>query len=116
MKIERTELQVNLINHDGFVVAKISQNPTERWGAVTHYLDFSNDEVGETDPLERWFEHEASKLVEKGRGNFSCGFCGKRQFEVEKLIAGPTAYICDECVELCHEIVEEEKTRGDAQP
>jgi hypothetical protein len=34
-----------------------------------------------------------------------CGFCGKSQHEVAKLIAGPTVHICDECVDLCHDIV-----------
>jgi ATP-dependent Clp protease ATP-binding subunit ClpX len=45
------------------------------------------------------------------KGNFSslyCSFCGKSQDEVRKLIAGPTVYICDECVELCNEIIAEE--------
>lgn len=37
-----------------------------------------------------------------------CSFCGKAQDEVKKLIAGPMVYICDECVELCREIIEEE--------
>ncbi|UDG79135.1 ATP-dependent Clp protease ATP-binding subunit ClpX [Candidatus Ecksteinia adelgidicola] len=37
-----------------------------------------------------------------------CSFCGKSQHEVHKLIAGPSAYICDECIELCREIVHEE--------
>jgi len=35
----------------------------------------------------------------------SCSFCGKTQAEVKKLIAGPTVYICDECVELCNDII-----------
>jgi ATP-dependent Clp protease ATP-binding subunit ClpX len=38
-----------------------------------------------------------------------CSFCGKSQKQVIKLIAGPGVYICDECIELCVEIVEEEK-------
>ncbi len=38
-----------------------------------------------------------------------CSFCGKTQHEVRKLVAGPTAYICDECIELCRCIVEEEQ-------
>ena len=45
------------------------------------------------------------------KGNFSSGtvsFCGKSQDEVRKLIAGPTVYICDECIELCNEIIAEE--------
>jgi len=40
--------------------------------------------------------------------NFKCSFCGKSQEEVKKLIAGPTVYICDECIELCNEIMVEE--------
>jgi len=38
-----------------------------------------------------------------------CSFCGKSQKQVIKLIAGPGVYICDECIELCTEIIEEEK-------
>ena len=37
-----------------------------------------------------------------------CSFCGKTQDQVKKLIAGPEVYICDECVELCNEILDEE--------
>ena len=37
-----------------------------------------------------------------------CSFCGKSQKQVKKLIAGPAVYICDECIELCNEIIEEE--------
>ena len=43
----------------------------------------------------------------------SCSFCGKSQKEVRKLIAGPSVYICDECVELCNEIITEESERED---
>ncbi|MFQ5843195.1 MAG: ATP-dependent Clp protease ATP-binding subunit ClpX [Thermodesulfobacteriota bacterium] len=46
---------------------------------------------------------------EKGKGAvLHCSFCGKSQDEVRKLIAGPTVYICDECIELCNEIIAEE--------
>ena len=37
-----------------------------------------------------------------------CSFCGKSQHEVKKLIAGPSVFICDECIDLCNEIIEEE--------
>lgn len=37
-----------------------------------------------------------------------CSFCGKDQTQVRKMIAGPDAYICDECVGLCGEIIEQE--------
>ncbi|MFO1318782.1 MAG: ATP-dependent Clp protease ATP-binding subunit ClpX [Burkholderiales bacterium] len=42
-----------------------------------------------------------------------CSFCGKSQHEVRKLIAGPSVFICDECIELCNDIIREE-THGDA--
>jgi len=43
-----------------------------------------------------------------GSDNLFCSFCGKNQQEVKKLIAGPAVYICDECIQLCSEIIEEE--------
>jgi ATP-dependent Clp protease ATP-binding subunit ClpX len=46
-------------------------------------------------------------IVEK-RETLSCSFCGKSQKEVKKLIAGPTVYICDECIGLCNDIIAEE--------
>ncbi|MCI0408093.1 MAG: ATP-dependent Clp protease ATP-binding subunit ClpX [Acidobacteria bacterium] len=52
----------------------------------------------------------------KGGGKLTCSFCGKNQDDVRKLIAGPTVYICDECIELCNDIIaeewEEEKSRS----
>ncbi len=42
------------------------------------------------------------------KGQLKCSFCGKIQDQVKKLIAGPGVYICDECIELCNEIIEEE--------
>src|ERR1043166_8529881 len=41
-------------------------------------------------------------------GTLCCSFCGKSQKEVKKLIAGPAVYICDECIELCNDIIAEE--------
>ncbi len=41
-----------------------------------------------------------------------CSFCGKSQKQVKKLIAGPGVYICDECIDLCNEIIEEELNEG----
>ena len=46
-----------------------------------------------------------------GHGNLQCSFCGKSQKEVKKLIAGPTVYICDECIALCNDIIAEEVER-----
>lgn len=42
------------------------------------------------------------------KGTLKCSFCGKSQDQVKKLVAGPGVYICDECIELCNEIIEEE--------
>ncbi len=48
--------------------------------------------------------------------NLSCSFCGKSQREVRKLIAGPTVYICDECIKLCNDIIAEENEKEDGKP
>jgi ATP-dependent Clp protease ATP-binding subunit ClpX len=52
----------------------------------------------------------------KGKGDDSkllyCSFCGKSQHEVRKLIAGPSVFVCDECVELCNDIIREEMQEG----
>ena len=45
---------------------------------------------------------------DESNGNLCCSFCGKSQKEVKKLIAGPTVYICDECIALCNDIIAEE--------
>jgi len=45
--------------------------------------------------------------------NLSCSFCGKGQREVRKLIAGPTVYICDECIRLCNDIIAEDNDKED---
>ena len=49
-----------------------------------------------------------SKSDKESENTLYCSFCGKSQHEVKKLIAGPTVFICDECVELCVEIIREE--------
>jgi len=46
-------------------------------------------------------------------GSLVCSFCGKSQKEVKKLIAGPSVYICDECIDLCNDIISEERDRED---
>ncbi|NJK71968.1 MAG: ATP-dependent protease ATP-binding subunit ClpX [Synechococcaceae cyanobacterium SM2_3_60] len=48
--------------------------------------------------------------------HLKCSFCGKSQEQVRKLIAGPGVYICDECVDLCNEILDEELYEGNATP
>ena len=57
--------------------------------------------------------------MERRRGdgsNLCCSFCGKSQKEVKKLIAGPTVYICDECIGLCNDIIAEEIEKEDKFP
>ena len=49
-----------------------------------------------------------SKMDTEDKKTLFCSFCGKSQHEVKKLIAGPTVFICDECVELCNDIIKEE--------
>jgi ATP-dependent Clp protease ATP-binding subunit ClpX len=51
---------------------------------------------------------------ESKSGQLSCSFCGKAQDEVKKLIAGPAVYICDECIELCKDIIAEEAKLEDS--
>src|SRR5688500_529809 len=54
--------------------------------------------------------------IEKRDGaSLTCSFCGKAQKEVKKLIAGPTVYICDECIGLCNDIIAEEIEKEDQQ-
>jgi ATP-dependent Clp protease ATP-binding subunit ClpX len=48
----------------------------------------------------------------EGGDLLKCSFCGKSQKQVKKLIAGPGVYICDECIDLCNEIIEEELSQG----
>ena len=54
-------------------------------------------------------------MENKENNKLSCTFCGKGQEEVRKLIAGPSVYICDECVDLCNDIIEEEVKAEDEE-
>ena len=53
-------------------------------------------------------KHDDGKLL-------YCSFCGKSQHEVRKLIAGPSVFICDECVDLCNDIIREEVQEAQAE-
>ena len=55
-------------------------------------------------------------MADKSTGDklLYCSFCGKSQHEVRKLIAGPSVFICDECIELCNDIIREEGTTAEA--
>ena len=56
----------------------------------------------------------AEKKSSSGEKTLYCSFCGKSQHEVKKLIAGPSVFICDECIDLCNEIIRDEVTATDA--
>jgi ATP-dependent Clp protease ATP-binding subunit ClpX len=53
---------------------------------------------------------------DRGGDLLHCSFCGKTQAQVVKLIAGPGVYICDECIDLCNQIIEEEVGEGERRP
>jgi len=58
-----------------------------------------------------------SKVTDKDtKSTLYCSFCGKSQHEVRKLIAGPTVFICDGCVELCKDIIQEELLSSSPTP
>jgi ATP-dependent Clp protease ATP-binding subunit ClpX len=58
-----------------------------------------------------------SRNSDRGKGTLSCSFCARTQDEVRKLIAGPSVYICDECIELCNDIMADEvEHEGGAAP
>ena len=56
----------------------------------------------------------AEKKSSSGEKTLYCSFCGKSQHEVKKLIAGPSVFICDECIDLCNEIIRDEISTTDA--
>ncbi|MEI2697765.1 MAG: ClpX C4-type zinc finger protein [Microthrixaceae bacterium] len=62
--------------------------------------------------VHRW--KRGCRVAKFGDGGelLKCSFCGKSQKQVKKLIAGPGVYICDECIDLCNEIIEEELTES----
>ena len=55
----------------------------------------------------------AEKKGSSSEKTLYCSFCGKSQHEVKKLIAGPSVFVCDECIDLCNEIIRDELPAGD---
>ena len=79
---------------------------SEACGAGGWGLSFpSTEHVGSSTKFEGTVERRRD---DHNSGNLNCSFCGKSQKEVKKLIAGPTVYICDECIGLCNDIIAEE--------
>jgi ATP-dependent Clp protease ATP-binding subunit ClpX len=73
-----------------------------------HDIDDRYDTAGQLPSATR--EEDTGPVARIGDGGdlLKCSFCGKSQKQVKKLIAGPGVYICDECIDLCNEIIEEE--------
>lgn len=65
----------------------------------------SYNEENSSVPFSQWVEDWAQVIFEESDFVRRCSFCGKSDREVRKLIAGPTSMICDECVQLCQEIL-----------
>jgi ATP-dependent Clp protease ATP-binding subunit ClpX len=66
-----------------------------------------------------WYHPRDEGFVSREKhhhGNLTCSFCGTGQREERKLIAGPTVYICDECIRLCNDIIAEEAERQEGRP
>lgn len=62
-------------------------------------------EENSSEPFLEWAENWIGTICEEAQHVLRCTFCGKKQSEVSKLIAGPTCSICNECVGLCQEIL-----------
>lgn len=75
-----------------------------RTATETHEYD---EDVDFTDWLTDWRD-QARAATRPYSATLNCAFCGKSNTEVKKLIAGPSSYICNECVELCSEILAED--------
>jgi ATP-dependent Clp protease ATP-binding subunit ClpX len=65
--------------------------------------------------FEGWSNMAGKNVEKRDNQTLCCSFCGKSQKEVKKLIAGPTVYICDECIGLCNDIIAEEIDREEAK-
>jgi hypothetical protein len=88
--------------------ARVQQTKIVEWPR-----DAFDEEAGASTPLAEW-AHDWMKRIAEGMddrkpANLTCSFCGKGQREVKKLIAGPSVFICDECIGLCSDIIAEEE-------
>jgi len=75
--------------------------------------DYSSGRVSSDADLFRfWVQDQIRDIYDSRKAGLCCSFCGKTQTEVAKLIAGPQVYICNECIHLCNEILDEEAAAG----
>ncbi|MBV8282957.1 MAG: hypothetical protein JO347_12975 [Candidatus Eremiobacteraeota bacterium] len=89
------------------VVLKLAQGEPHGSLEDTTIDRFPSDDSDDPADLREWALRWASEIEREAQGIRSCSFCQKRQDQVRKLIAGPTQYICDECVRLCVDILED---------
>src|SRR6266436_4724365 len=112
----REQLNNVLVKHTGQSIKKIEKD-TDRDMFMTgkQAVEYGLvDEVIVNRPAKRPSGDIMAKHGDERTGNLVCSFCGKSQDEVRKLIAGPTVYICDECIDLCNDIIAEETDSEEA--
>src|ERR1019366_6124785 len=88
--------------------SKLSLDITQAVTAPARSNEHEQDLKARRDDTRRALERRRD---DHQNGNLNCSFCGKSQKEVKKLIAGPTVYICDECIGLCNDIIGQERAK-----
>ena len=88
------------------LLAAMVLDPGSRARRVLSHLGVSSAAVKKG--LDGYVGPGKQRRRKRGKVDLACSFCGKSQKQVKKLIAGPGVYICDECIDLCNEIVAEE--------
>ena len=88
------------------LLAALALDPGSHARRVLSHLGVSSAAVKKE--LDSYVGPGKQRRRKRGKADLTCSFCGKSQKQVKKLIAGPGAYICDECIDLCNEIVADE--------
>ena len=88
------------------LLAALALDPGSRAGRVLSHLGVSTAAIKKE--LDCYVGSRKRRRRKRGKVDLACSFCGKSQKQVKKLIAGPGVYICDECIDLCNEILAEE--------
>lgn len=93
--------------------ARVEQTTAHEWRHGQDDPDSEEEPTSLAEWARPWVDTIAGATRDKPRGepSISCSFCGKSQREVRKLIAGPSVFICDECISLCNDIIQEETSR-----
>jgi ClpX C4-type zinc finger/Clp amino terminal domain, pathogenicity island component len=89
----------------GHLLAALARDPGSRAWRVLSHLGVSSAAIKKE--LDSYAGPGKQRRRKPGKPDLTCSFCGKSQKQVKKLIGGPGAYICDECVDFCHEILVE---------